>query len=174
VIDMTIEAKQVYEWVKTGHWSLREFKDWLAEAEKQEPVAWMRTSGTGSPVVTEALLVEMPEMRWNFQQPLYTHSQPKQEQGEPVAWESVLGAVARGWCYEENANKTMDSELAVAIAKEVYALYTTPQQRKPLTDDEIWKNDDIMAANSRYGANFETLREVVRAVEVSHGIKENT
>jgi hypothetical protein len=39
---------------------------------KDEPVAWMRTSGTGSPVVTEALLAEMPEMRWNFQQPLYT------------------------------------------------------------------------------------------------------
>ena len=51
----------------------------IAEAEKQEPVAWMRTSGTGSPVVTEALLVEMPEMRWNFQQPLYTHPQPKRE-----------------------------------------------------------------------------------------------
>jgi hypothetical protein len=52
-----------------------------------------------------------------------------QEQDEPVTWESVLGAVARGWCYEENANKTMDSELAVAIAKEVHALCTTPQQR---------------------------------------------
>jgi hypothetical protein len=39
---------------------------------KDEPVAWLRTSGTGSPVVTEELLVEMPEMRWNFQQPLYT------------------------------------------------------------------------------------------------------
>lgn len=66
-------------------------------------------------------------------------AQPKQEQGEPVAWESVLGAVARGWCYEENANKIMDSELAVAIAKEVHALYTTPQQRTwvDLTDDEM-------------------------------------
>jgi hypothetical protein len=39
---------------------------------KDEPVAWMRTSGTGSPVVTEALLARMPEMRWIFQQPLYT------------------------------------------------------------------------------------------------------
>jgi len=47
---------------------------------------------------------------------------------KPVAWESLLGAVARGWCYEENANKTMDSDLAVAIAKEVQALYTTPPQ----------------------------------------------
>lgn len=34
-----------------------------------------------------------------------------------------------------------------------------------LTDDDIWKSDDIMAANSGYGANFETLRTLVRAVE---------
>ena len=34
---MSIEAKQVYEWVKTGHWSLREFKDWLADLDKQQP-----------------------------------------------------------------------------------------------------------------------------------------
>lgn len=57
----------------------------------------------------------------------------------PVAWESILGAVARGWCYEENANKTMDSDLAVAIAKEVQALYTTTPQRirVGLTDEEV-------------------------------------
>jgi hypothetical protein len=69
-----------------------------------------------------------------------------QEQDEPVTWESVLGAVARGWCYEENANKTMDSELAVAIAKEVHALYTTPQQRTwvGLTRDEIQDLLDIV------------------------------
>ena len=47
-------------------------------------------------------------------------------------------------------------------------------QRKPLTDDEIWKNDNIMAANSGYGANFETLREVIRAIEAAHNIKEGT
>jgi len=63
-------------------------------------------------------------------------AQQSNEQVEPVAWESILGAVARGWCYEENANKTMDSELAVAIAKEVQALYTHPpvptaQPKKP-------------------------------------------
>ena len=44
----------------------------LPKEPEQEPVAWMRTSGTGSSVVTEELLVEMPEMRWNFQKPLYT------------------------------------------------------------------------------------------------------
>jgi hypothetical protein len=40
--------------------------------------------------------------------------------------------------------------------------------RKPwvgLTDDEIFKDDAIMAANSGYGANFETLRELVKAIE---------
>jgi hypothetical protein len=53
----------------------------------------------------------------------------KQEQGEPVAFESLLGAIARGWCHEKNANKEMDSDLLMAIATEVKALYITPQQR---------------------------------------------
>lgn len=50
-------------------------------------------------------------------------------------------------------------------------LYTAPPQRKPLTDDEIWKNDAIMSANSGYGATFETLREVIRAIQAAHGIE---
>jgi len=35
---------QAYEWVKTGHWSLRQFREWfeaLAKQEQGEPVAWM-------------------------------------------------------------------------------------------------------------------------------------
>ena len=89
------------------------------------------------------------------------------QQNEPVTWESVLGAVARGWCYEENANKTMDSELAVAIAKEVHALYTTPQQRKPLTDEQaraMWPAVTLVATQD--------IMKFVRAIEASHGIKE--
>jgi hypothetical protein len=35
-----------------------------------------------------------------------------------------------------------------------------------LTDEEIWKDDAIMAANSGYGATFDTLRDIVRAIEV--------
>ena len=45
-------------------------------------------------------------------------------------------------------------------------------RQKLLTDDEIWKNEEIMAANSGYGATFETLREVIRATERAHGIEE--
>ena len=47
-----------------------------------------------------------------------------------------------------------------------------PAQQEPLTDEQIWKNDGIMAANSGYGASFQNLREVVRAVEAAQGIKE--
>ena len=36
-------------------------------------------------------------------------------------YERILRAVARGWCSEENSHKVMDTDLAVAIAKEVYA-----------------------------------------------------
>jgi hypothetical protein len=65
-----------------------------------------------------------------------------QEKQEPVAWEDVLGAIARGWAHPENARKPMDVQLAVAIAKEIQDMYTTPPaaQRKEwqgLTDDEI-------------------------------------
>jgi hypothetical protein len=45
---------------------------------------------------------------------------------EPVAWEDVLGAIARGWAHPENARKPMDVQLAVAIAKEIQDMYTTP------------------------------------------------
>ena len=51
--------------------------------------------------------------------------------------------------------------------KDAEPVYTTPPQRPwvGLTDDEIWKDDGIMAANSKCGAIFETLREIVRAIE---------
>lgn len=49
--------------------------------------------------------------------------------------------------------------------------YPVPQVKcTPLSDAAIWKDDEIMAANSGYGASFETLREIVRAVEKYHNI----
>jgi len=44
---------------------------------------------------------------------------PKQE---PVDWDDLLGAVARGWGHSKNAHKEMDSDLALAIAEEVKSL----------------------------------------------------
>ena len=93
--------------------------------------------------------------------PLYT-SPPQRTEQEPVAWESLLGAIARGWCHEKNANKEMDADLVYAIATEIKALYTTPPQRKPLTDEEL---DYWIGSNS-------TKKALCRAVEAAHGIRE--
>ena len=86
------------------------------------------------------------------------------EQG-PVAWEDVLGAIARGWTHDDNKHKTMDVQLAVAIAKEIQDMVTAPPQRKPLTDEEIEK------ACVPLGAAMLSFTEVARAIEAAHGIK---
>lgn len=52
--------------------------------------------------------------------------QPEQEPVSETLWGAILGAIARGWCHKENASKTMDSDLAIAIAKEVKALIAQP------------------------------------------------
>lgn len=41
---------------------------------------------------------------------------------DKVTIEGVRGAVARGWCTDENSGKEMDVDLAEAIVREVYAL----------------------------------------------------
>jgi len=38
--------------------------------------------------------------------------------------DEILGALARGYCEDENANKTMDSDLVLAQAAEVMKLLT--------------------------------------------------
>jgi hypothetical protein len=55
-------------------------------------------------------------------------AQPEQE---PVAWEDVLGAIARGWTHDDNKHKPMDVQLAVAIAKEIQDMVIAQPQREP-------------------------------------------
>ena len=52
---------------------------------------------------------------------LRTANAPSVQSQRPSA-EDLLGAVARGWCHEKNANKVIDPDLAIAIAAEVSAL----------------------------------------------------
>ena len=132
---------------------------------KDEPVAWMRTSGTGSPVVTEALLVEMPEMRWNFQQPLYTTPQQQEAKDEPVAW---VDERAIAWLAEHpNRNVTTKLELQKSFERPM-PLYTNPTQRKPLTDEEI--GEVAIKSQDGISPHDDTLR-FARAIEAAHGIK---
>ena len=94
-------------------------------------------------------------------------AQPEQE---PVAWEDVLGAIARGWTHDDNKHKTMDVQLAVAIAKEIQDMVTAPPQRKPLTDDEVVE----VLGNVRESITGNAFLAFARAIEAAHGIKENT
>ena len=94
------------------------------------------------------------------------------ERQEPVAWEDVLGAIARGWTHPENARKTMDVELAVAIAKEIQDMYTAPPERQPLTDEEIWRKYQALwpfhpQEEPHLAADMVTF---ARAIERAHGI----
>jgi hypothetical protein len=80
---------------------------------------------------------------------------------EPVAWEDVLGAIARGWAHPENARKPMDVQLAVAIAKEIQDMYTTPpaaqRQWVGLTDDEFNELYDSYVPTACYSLLIEEV-----------------
>ena len=93
------------------------------------------------------------------------------EQG-PVAWEDVLGAIARGWTHDDNKHKPMDVQLAVAIAKEIQDMVTAPPQRKPLTDEQI--AEALGFGEHTTATTRAILTHAARAIEAAHGIKENT
>ena len=91
-----------------------------------------------------------------------SHSDAKQEQGEPVAWCRYEDGM---WVYYET--KAWD---------DLQPLYTTPQQRKPLTDeqidDAIWRSHKV---ESNYAGWVTDQRRIwARAIEAAHGIGENT
>ena len=78
----------------------------------------------------------------------------KQEQGESVSW----------W----NGNK-LDKRTG-GVTDNSFCIYTTPQQRKPLTMTELSK---IFASIPSVPFDGEWHLELVRAIENAHGIKED-
>jgi len=84
----------------------------------------------------------------------------KQEQGEPVAIVCNKGPKFHHVAILTDSGKQLEDG-----AK----LYTTPQQRKPLTDEQMWN-----LWNSQ-GSDDMTQKEAIafaRAIEADHGIKE--
>jgi hypothetical protein len=129
---------------------------------------------------------------------LYTKPQPKQEQGEPVALQERKAVRMQDGVVTEWTNwypcgyRTIDEARAEAcdhIPYEWRPLYTTPQQRKPLTADDIkepengsewrveWWNEScrmMLPSNKRLDC-FQsykngTLQFTIK--EAAHGIKE--
>jgi hypothetical protein len=74
------------------------------------------------------------------------------------------------WKGDERFITRYQSELTAYKADKVWPLYTTPPQRKPLTDEEIRQTADqrgIVIVG-------EAMIAFARAIEAAHGIKENT
>jgi len=113
---------------------------WLAEKELARPEHIFDTPK--SHIVKWSIPVD-PN---NFGEPLAQFEQ------EPVAW------IGEGGKLLSFKNVPMPKNIPV---------YAAPPRKEwvGLTDDEIFKDDEIMVANSGYGANFETLRELVKAIE---------
>ena len=88
-------------------------------------------------------------------------AQPYQEPVAYGTWDTMLG----------KGHRMMMVRLDKGQDGCTVPLYTTPSQRKPLTDEEI----DCLWSQSLADTEGETwlpLREFARAIEAAHGIKE--
>ena len=54
------------------------------------------------------------------------------------------------------------------------ALATQPAQVVPLTEHELWANDDLMAINAEAGFKMQDIIKIARAIERTHGIVPKT
>lgn len=88
-------------------------------------------------------------------------AQPEQE---PVALEAVYETIIQ---WDEGGGKRSRRELA----RRIVALYTTPPQRKPLTDEEIREIADKHLFYQPEGYEVSGVFALARAIEAALGIK---
>ena len=84
----------------------------------------------------------------------------KEREQKPVAWRHDMGEENGGWEYFEEAS-----------CKGCQPLYTHPQPKQPLTDEQI---DELLGGYyiSHWGnIRYEYHRSIARAIEAAHGIK---
>jgi len=95
----------------------------------------------------------------------------KQEQGEPD--DEVLGFNGWGFPIEHPPKPTPANKEQIREALVFnLPLYTTPQQRKPLTDEQIDEIADMVANMPLVGIVNDFRTRFARAIEAAHGIKE--
>ena len=100
----------------------------------------------------------------------------KQEQDEPVAWEyeeyrhAIHGQME--WFPEVAFVQPPDAPF---LFRKIKPLYTTPQQRKPLTDEQILHivSTHIGEISPSYPLDNSDWINFAHAIESAHGIKEN-
>lgn len=72
--------------------------------------------------------------------------------------ESIMQAVARGWCSDINASKTMDADLAMAITDEILKMSREPNMpklRQRIIKSMNWMIKDIKYRADETKQNFE-------------------
>ena len=150
----------------------------LREAAQQALEAW-QTATYGHPSHHKATLLAMTALRAALAQPqidpvdeyrksfiagqidMRDREETKAEPVEPVAWMVYTEGGASAY--------VTDNPRDLIGAYRALALYTTPPQRKPLTEEEI----DNICRQAHGGADpQEWARNFARAVERAHGIGE--
>lgn len=104
-------------------------------------------------------------------------------QGEPVAW-LVCGvnkdgslSLEHAAAWQEAAHEHINDAITEhgiedAATWVVRPAYTTPQQAStPMTVEQIWENDQLMALNAVMGLPLQTIESIVGIVERHHNIK---
>lgn len=93
-------------------------------------------------------------------------AQPPQQSAQPV----VVITVQRNALVSASRLVGFD-----ALPDGDHSLYAAAQpvevQRVPLTADEVWSNNDLMALNAELGLTLDQFIELVRAIESANGIK---
>jgi|GEM_PF-2745967 len=94
-------------------------------------------------------------------------AQPKAEPvQEPVAY-VMLDSWLTGKRWPDDCFMDCNNPL-----DEATPLYTHPKpNQKPLTDFDIWENEEIMSVNSKFQLLMQDLMILVKAIEAAHGIK---
>ena len=96
----------------------------------------------------------------------------KQEQGEPVAWVDLLKEaqqiVESKFLWKRFIDGTPLANDIPCWMADFAQQYTTPQQRKPLTRDDLWK----LWCNAKAESEYFFWSDFARAIEQAHGIKE--
>jgi hypothetical protein len=92
------------------------------------------------------------------------------ERQEPVAWEDVLGAIARGWTHPENARKPMDVELAVAIAKEIQDMYAALPQHDFAYQQAVSLAKAIFKKHFAHEEHYASGRIVWKPLDTTAGV----
>ncbi len=112
---------------------------------------------------------------------IYEHSGCQELEGRPCrctrAAQSGQAITTVRWCdpCRKGVSDTCASAGGTCMLGLSRAAAAAPQpaaQRKPLTDEQLWSNDEIMSLNADFGWHLDTIRMFCRAIERAHGIGE--